>query len=33
MTKSKESGYTFKLNMGDRLYHLMADSELQRTKW
>ncbi|CAD8207552.1 unnamed protein product [Paramecium octaurelia] len=33
MSKSKESGYTFKLNMGDRLYHLMADSELERTKW
>ncbi|CAD8118152.1 unnamed protein product [Paramecium sonneborni] len=33
MSKSKESGYTFKLNMGDRLYHLMADSELERQKW
>ncbi|CAD8111062.1 unnamed protein product [Paramecium primaurelia] len=33
MSKSKESGYTFKLNMGDRLYHLMADTELERTKW
>lgn len=30
MTKSKETGYTFKVNIGDRLYHLMADSELDR---
>ncbi|CAD8108104.1 unnamed protein product [Paramecium sonneborni] len=33
MSKSKESGFTFKLNMGDRLYHLMADSEQERKKW
>ncbi|CAD8107610.1 unnamed protein product [Paramecium sonneborni] len=33
MSKSKESGFTFKLNMGDRLYHLMADSEQERMKW
>ena len=33
MSKSKESGFTFKLNMGDRLYHLMAETELERTKW
>ena len=30
MTKSKESGYTFKINIGDRLYHLMADTEIDR---
>ncbi|CAD8175519.1 unnamed protein product [Paramecium pentaurelia] len=33
MSKSKESGFTFKLNMGDRLYHLMADTEQERKKW
>jgi hypothetical protein len=30
MIKSKESGYTFKINIGDRLYHLMADTEIDR---
>lgn len=30
MTKSKETGYTFKINTGDRLYHLMADTEIER---
>lgn len=33
MIKSKESGYTFKINIGDRLYHLMADTEIDRQKW
>ena len=33
MAKSKtEKGYTFKLNIGDRLFHLMAESETMRTK-
>lgn len=30
MTKSKEIGYTFKINIGERLYHLMADTEIER---
>lgn len=33
MQKSKESGFTFKINMGDRLYHLMTDTEQERKKW
>lgn len=33
MSKSKESGFSFKINMGDRLFHLMTDSELERMKY
>jgi hypothetical protein len=33
MTKSKEAGYTFKINIGERLYHLMADTEIERQQW
>ncbi len=33
MQKSKESGYSFKINMGDRLFHLMCDSESERVKY
>ncbi len=32
MIDSKESGFSFKINMGDRLFHLMTDSETDRTK-
>jgi hypothetical protein len=30
MSSSKESGYTFKINIGDRVYHLMSDTEVER---
>ncbi len=33
MAKSKEKGFTFSVNMGDRLYHLMADMETERENW
>jgi hypothetical protein len=33
MVKSKESGYTFKINVGERLYHLMADTEIERHRY
>lgn len=33
MQKSKEAGFSFKINMGDRLYHLMTDTESERIKW
>lgn len=33
MSQSKEKGFTFSINMGDRLYHLMADTEVERRSW
>jgi len=30
MSKSKDKGFTFKLNVGDRIYHLKADTENER---
>ena len=30
MEKSKEKGFSFKINTGDRLYHLMAEDENER---
>jgi hypothetical protein len=33
MQKSKEPGYSFKINVGDRIYHMMANSESERMKW
>lgn len=33
MTKSKEKGFTFSINTGDRLYHLMASTEAERRIW
>ena len=33
MSKSKETGFSFSINMGDRLYHLMCESETDRKKW
>ena len=30
MEKSKEKGYSFKINIGDRFYHLMAENEEER---
>lgn len=32
MKKSKEKGYSFKINMGDRLYHIMTEAEIERSK-
>jgi len=32
MTKSKEKGYSFKVNLGDRLFHLNTESEAERKK-
>lgn len=33
MQKSKEAGFSFKVNMGDRLFHLMTDTESERMNW
>ena len=33
MSQSKEKGFSFSLNMGERLYHLMADTEAERRTW
>lgn len=33
MSKSKEKGFTLKINFGDRIYHLMAESETERVRW
>lgn len=33
MSQSKEKGFTFSVNMGDRLYHLMSDTEIERRAW
>jgi hypothetical protein len=33
MQKSKETGYSFKINVGDRIFHLMATTESERMKW
>ncbi|KAL4465713.1 hypothetical protein ABPG72_012395 [Tetrahymena utriculariae] len=33
MSKSKEKGFTFSINMGDRLYHLMAETAVERIAW
>lgn len=30
MSKSKEDGFSFKINMGDKIYHLMCDTEIER---
>lgn len=30
MSKSKEKGFSYSINMGDRLYHFMADTEFER---
>jgi len=30
MSKSKEEGFSFKINMGDKIYHLMCETELER---
>lgn len=32
MKGSKEKGYSFKINMGDRLYHIMSETESEREK-
>lgn len=33
MEKSKEKGYSFKINLGDRLFHLNTESEAERKKY
>lgn len=33
MQKSKETGFSFKINIGDLLIHLMTDLESERVKW
>ncbi len=33
MTKSKDQGFTFTVNMGERIYKFMTESELDRKKW
>jgi len=33
MTKSKEKGFSFTINLGERLYHFMADTESERKNW
>lgn len=30
--KSKEKGYSFKINSGDRIYHFMAETDISRKK-
>ena len=32
MAKSKEKGYSFKINIGDRLFHIMAEMEMERKR-
>ena len=33
MSSSKEKGFTFRINIGERIYHLMAMSESERINW
>lgn len=33
MTTSKEEGFTFKINCGDRIFHLMTETSTERKKW
>lgn len=33
MQKSKEAGFSFKINVGDILIHLMAKTETERIKY
>ena len=33
MSKSKEKGFTFKINMGERIKILMTETEIDRTCW
>lgn len=33
MQKSKETGFSFKINIGDLLIHLMSDLESDRVRW
>lgn len=33
MTNSKEKGFSFKINVGDRIYHLQTESDLDRQSW
>lgn len=33
MSQSKEKGFSFSLNMGERLYHLMVETEIERRNW
>ena len=30
MSNSKEKGFSFKINMGERIYHLQTDTDLDR---
>jgi hypothetical protein len=33
MSVSKEKGFTFSINTGDRIYHLMTSTEAERRSW
>jgi len=33
MTKSSETGFSFSINMGERLYHLMVEYATDRELW
>ncbi len=33
MANSKEKGFSFKINVGDRIYHLQTDTEIERQQW
>lgn len=32
MSKSKEKGWAFRINIGDRLFHVLTDIETERAK-
>ena len=33
MSKSKEKGWAFRINIGDRLFHVLTDIESERTRF
>jgi hypothetical protein len=33
MATSKEKGFSFKINMGERIYHLQTDTDMERQEW
>lgn len=33
MSISKEEGFTFRMNFGDRIFHFMTDTALDRKNW
>lgn len=33
MATSKEEGFTFRINCGDRIFHLMTETSTERKNW